>query len=281
MYCKFCGKQIDDNSQFCPKCGKQLSEQTNETVPQTQTVRTTVTNTDSRESIFKSKVIHRENSRGSTVAGFVTGIIFLLIAFAVELSLVIFSDEVFRRMNSSDRKTITAVLIITLIGEGLIIIINLLKLNPVKKCYICITETGVYGSGCSNLLFSSLKFQIPYSQITNINTMSNGIILETGVNIYKVIIGNETTVANLIREKMGLKVDKEERVLHVENISNWTCPKCGIINRGVNKCSICGTAVSSSKLFADADSYNVWICPKCGKKNHNYIGTCGCGTRKP
>ncbi len=281
MYCKFCGEQIDENAQFCPKCGKRISEQIKETVPQPPTAYTTATNTNSNESIFKSKLIHRENSRKSTVAGFVTAIIFLLIAFSVELSLVIFSDEVFRKVNSSDRKTIITVLILTLIGEGLIVIINLIKLNPVKNCYICLTEAGVYGSGCSNYLFSSLSFQIPYAQITNVNTISNGIVLENGVSIYKVIIDNETTVVNLIKEKMGLKVDKEERVLHVENIANWTCPKCGIINKGVNKCSICGTAVSSSKLFADADSYNMWICPKCGKKNHNYIGTCGCGTRKP
>lgn len=26
MYCKYCGKQIDDNSKFCKYCGKQLAE---------------------------------------------------------------------------------------------------------------------------------------------------------------------------------------------------------------------------------------------------------------
>lgn len=26
MYCKHCGKQIDDNSTFCNHCGKQLVE---------------------------------------------------------------------------------------------------------------------------------------------------------------------------------------------------------------------------------------------------------------
>lgn len=24
-----------------------------------------------------------------------------------------------------------------------------------------------------------------------------------------------------------------------------------------------------------------WVCPKCGKENANYVGTCGCGERKP
>lgn len=26
---------------------------------------------------------------------------------------------------------------------------------------------------------------------------------------------------------------------------------------------------------------NTWVCPNCGKVNQNYVGTCGCGTRKP
>lgn len=281
MYCKFCGKQIDDNSQYCPKCGNMLSDEMTPVIPQTQTTQKNVTYAEKNESVFKSKVLHRENSRESTVAGFFTLIVFLVIAFAVELSLVIFSNEIFRRMYSDDRKLLTTVLVIALIGDGLLILINLIKLYPIKNSYICVTETGVYGSGGTNLYFGSRSFQIPYSQITNVSTMSNGIILESGVNIYKVIIGNETTVADLIKEKIGIKTAKKETVLHVDSISNWTCPKCGITNRGVSKCSICGTAVSSSRLFADADNYNIWICPKCGKKNHNYVGTCGCGTRKP
>lgn len=283
MYCKFCGNQIDDNSLFCNKCGNKLSDEVTPTAPKTQNIQNTVikTNTDSKETIFKSKVLHRENSRESTVAGFVTAIVFLVIAFAVELSLVIFSDEIFKRMRSDDRKTIIAVLVIALIGNALLIIINLIKLSPIKNSYICLTETGVYGSGGSNTYLSSKSFQMPYSQITNISTMSNGIILESGAYTYKVIIGNESKVANIIREKIGIKVEKEETVMYVDSVKNWTCPKCGIVNKGVNKCSICGTSVSSSKLFADTENYNMWICPKCGKKNHNYVGTCGCGTKKP
>lgn len=29
MFCKFCGKQIEDNSKFCPECGKNLISGTN------------------------------------------------------------------------------------------------------------------------------------------------------------------------------------------------------------------------------------------------------------
>ncbi len=27
--------------------------------------------------------------------------------------------------------------------------------------------------------------------------------------------------------------------------------------------------------------YNEWKCPNCGRVNQNYVGTCGCGTKKP
>lgn len=26
---------------------------------------------------------------------------------------------------------------------------------------------------------------------------------------------------------------------------------------------------------------NEWVCPNCGSINQNYVGTCGCGTKKP
>jgi hypothetical protein len=28
-------------------------------------------------------------------------------------------------------------------------------------------------------------------------------------------------------------------------------------------------------------SHNEWKCPNCGKINANYVGSCGCGTKKP
>lgn len=28
-------------------------------------------------------------------------------------------------------------------------------------------------------------------------------------------------------------------------------------------------------------SASEWVCPKCGKHNSSYVGTCGCGERKP
>lgn len=44
------------------------------------------------------------------------------------------------------------------------------------------------------------------------------------------------------------------------------------------------TALGCSSLFRDvqgSEERKSWICPKCGKRNNNYVGTCGCGARKP
>ena len=98
----------------------------------------------------------------------------------------------------------------------------------------------------------------------------------------------------------------------------WKCPNCGKINQNyVGTCG-CGAPKPNDKLFNWAEVHpdlvkkpepeepviidepkkakkekvvepepekepgeNEWKCPGCGKINQNYVGTCGCGERKP
>ena len=99
----------------------------------------------------------------------------------------------------------------------------------------------------------------------------------------------------------------------------WKCPQCGKINQNyVGTCG-CGASKPNDKLFNWAEVHpdlvkkpeeetpvvqaepekkpakekevpaepeklpgeNEWKCPSCGKINQNYVGTCGCGERKP
>ncbi|MBQ9514575.1 MAG: hypothetical protein IJR57_00555 [Ruminococcus sp.] len=100
----------------------------------------------------------------------------------------------------------------------------------------------------------------------------------------------------------------------------WKCPNCGKINQNyVGTCG-CGASKPNDKLFNWAEVHpdlvpkkeealpvieeapkeekkakkaekpaepeklpgeNEWKCPNCGKINQNYVGTCGCGERKP
>lgn len=65
------------------------------------------------------------------------------------------------------------------------------------------------------------------------------------------------------------------------NVSTkWLCPKCGNSNpANIRYCSNCSCQKPNFEpISAQTD---VWQCPKCGKINQNYVGTCGCGTRKP
>lgn len=38
---------------------------------------------------------------------------------------------------------------------------------------------------------------------------------------------------------------------------------------------------TSTHSVASVSSTSEWVCPKCGKHNSSYVGTCGCGERKP
>ena len=117
------------------------------------------------------------------------------------------------------------------------------------------------------------------------------------------------------------KPAKEEEVDREPLEYEWKCPKCGKINQNyVGTCG-CGEAKPNDKLFNWAEvqphlvkkpaepeapvvveekpakkakaekekpaepervaGENEWKCPKCGKINQNYVGTCGCGERKP
>lgn len=58
------------------------------------------------------------------------------------------------------------------------------------------------------------------------------------------------------------------------------CSNCGEANTAKNEyCFKCYQRISSRPISHSTG--NKWYCPTCGKENQNYVGTCGCGTRKP
>lgn len=59
------------------------------------------------------------------------------------------------------------------------------------------------------------------------------------------------------------------------------CPKCSEMNSSNNQhCFKCGSSLRPSQNVP-RDGVESWICPNCGKSNSHYIGTCGCGQKKP
>lgn len=63
------------------------------------------------------------------------------------------------------------------------------------------------------------------------------------------------------------------------------CPKCGEKNgKENNYCYVCQCSLKSVKNHINRSQEaedDEWKCPDCGKINKNYVGTCGCGRRKP
>ena len=63
----------------------------------------------------------------------------------------------------------------------------------------------------------------------------------------------------------------------VDTAGKWIC-SCGMENLICsNYCGNCGRAHNLPKRSVED---NEWQCPNCGKIHQNYVGTCGCGTRK-
>lgn len=72
-----------------------------------------------------------------------------------------------------------------------------------------------------------------------------------------------------------------------ENKSEWVCSNCQTVNSFYfRRCSSCGSTRPQPKINTVQKENrqtlsSEWICPECGKSNQSYVGTCGCGTRKP
>lgn len=69
----------------------------------------------------------------------------------------------------------------------------------------------------------------------------------------------------------------------------WICPECGTQNSmSISSCKVCFNkrpnssdhSVSGSTMPTEPTA-NEWKCPICGTINANYVGTCGCGQKRP
>ena len=59
------------------------------------------------------------------------------------------------------------------------------------------------------------------------------------------------------------------------------CPYCGEENSIRNENCIRCHRIINTHTPTDNISTDGWVCPKCKNVNAKYVGTCGCGERKP
>ncbi len=287
MFCKFCGSQIDDNSTFCAKCGNNLTSI--ETSAPTPTP-PPVTN-NAMPDVYSSNVILKQEYRTGSFNSQLVGVILFIVIFAIIMGFLLPKNSPINNLPSSKEDFIRILLSISAIGAAVCAVIASIKLMPLKKTFICVTETGVYGCAGSPLYFTSKPFTLNYGQITSVSASLNALIIGSGGESYKCIIDREDYIANIIREKIDQKTinptsnPKHSKAVYsvkVKPTGTWTCPKCGIENDGSsNSCKMCGAIITSEALESNSANNNTWICPNCGKINQNYVGTCGCGQIKP
>lgn len=117
---------------------------------------------------------------------------------------------------------------------------------------------------------------IDHHRDENLTGMMIAAFLEIIAIIFACAIQKVNASANKAFDSYITKESREKT-----NVSTkWLCPKCGNSNpANIRYCSNCSCQKPNFEpISAQTD---VWQCPKCGKINQNYVGTCGCGTRKP
>lgn len=243
MYCVNCGKLISDKGKFCPYCGERIFQPVSQTIPPHPRV---VEKHDPKP--FSRSYSHKS-------FGFTVFQIFLLIILIVfELVLVCNKDlgDMFRFAAFLSGKTseinIIRVLLWILIAFNVVIcIFKIVLVSVVSATHLTVNETGVYGCGGLNSIYSKAEFSLDYSNITHASTQSGNLIINTTSGKYICRIDNEHDAAMIINNTM--REGNRNNSFHPSSVYR--------------------------------NSSEVWRCPSCGRVNQNYVGSCGCGCSKP
>lgn len=86
------------------------------------------------------------------------------------------------------------------------IILNILRNVKISKCYLCVTERGIYGNAFPKFGFSVVSFNLSFNQITQIKRKFGRIVIRrtTGSKLV-CCIDNKNEVYDLISKKIGYR----------------------------------------------------------------------------
>lgn len=68
-------------------------------------------------------------------------------------------------------------------------------------------------------------------------------------------------------------------VREAKQVSGWTCPQCGLVNREDISLCLCGYDFNRPAIIGQPTPWKVsgWRCPQCNLTNHEDIARCSCG----
>ncbi len=146
--------------------------------------------------------------------------------------------------------------------------------DNLEKCYLELTKSKINGISFTNAntINNGSYFEITYDDIRNVRTSQPNVqtkqyfnlYIDTKYGTYSLSIDNHITAHDFI--KKALIDTRSGMEISFPEIKNST--SSAQIKDGHGK-------------IQNYNSDVEWCCPTCARINQNYVGTCGCGTRKP
>lgn len=211
----------------------------------------------SQDEVRRDKVIKKADYRMSAIVAQVVAGIILLVVGAYMISYSIEPIKSGYWTNARDIE-ISIKNIFKILGFVwcILSVAVFIKVPAMKKSFVCVTKSGVYGSGGKAFYFASQPFTIPIDQITNVYTKGNSVYIGYGGFNYRCIVDDPEGVVCYIKSpEQNQKVKSDSSYMsqgvkcygiknsagNTINRFSWTCGKCGISNNSEsNICSICG-----------------------------------------
>lgn len=220
--------------------------------------------TDTRN-IYNSTVQIRQDYRKGAVASRTFLTVLSVIFAVVELVLLILYNEIFDNalwfMEKS--KLVIFILSLLLVLDIVYIITSAIRISCIKKSFICVTDEGIYGLGCSKSFYKSKPFALYYNQITKVS-VKDVLTVESGGESYNLDVRKMTDVISHLTINL---------VTYYKNLGGfvWICDKCGSVNAYYGEvCNCCGYV---RKVKSKDDKKSVLIndiimtAPKCHNKD--------------
>lgn len=150
---------------------------------------------------------------------------------------------------------------------------NIVIIDNLEKSYLELSESGISGINITNAALPSngSYFEIPYADIRNIRTAQPSAQTKQYFNLF---IDTKYGTYNLLIDQVVIACDTTKKA----------------VNDTLSGAEVNLYAISATKHYGFRNNpaqaqYQAttgqWFCPNCGKPNQDYVGTCGCGTRKP